>query len=118
MSQSQTTTRKRVTREDIRKREIKLDIVDRQAPPPLTKRLMTLVILPIILWVFDPAHGALWAACAATALWIGFFGMLLGERNRGDFDTGREILLSIMRAGAFGLAVGCWGFVVAQSMMQ
>ena len=113
---AQSTPRKRVTREDVRRREIKLDIVERQAAPPLSKRLMLLAIFPVALWFMIPAQGALWLALATTAIWIGLFGMLHGERRRGDFDTGREILLSILRAGAFGLAVGCWAFLVVRSM--
>ncbi|NUM55813.1 MAG: hypothetical protein HUU46_19405 [Candidatus Hydrogenedentes bacterium] len=115
MAQSQSTPRKRVTREDIRKREIKLDIVERKPAPPLSWRWMSLVFLPIVLWVIIPERGALWLAFMATAFWIGVTGMLVGERKRDDFDTGREITLSIVRAGALGLALGCWAFLILGS---
>jgi hypothetical protein len=114
---AQSTPRKRVTREDIRKREVKLDIVERKAAPPLSKRLMTLIILPVALWVVLPLQCALWMALAATALWLGFYGMLHAERKRDDFDTGREIALSIIRAGAFGLAIGCWTFLIVNAVV-
>lgn len=109
---AQTTPRKRVTREDIRKREIKLDIAERTSPPPLSKRLMTPIILPIALWFLMPERGALWFALTATALWIGVFGMLHAERKRSDFEVGREIALSIVRAGTFGIAIAGWAFLV------
>lgn len=105
-----TPRRRRVTREDIRKREIKLDIVELKPAPPLSKRYMVSILLPIALWVMLPSQGALWIALTATALWIGLFGMLYAERKRADFDTGREFALSIMRSCAFGLAIGCWAF--------
>lgn len=116
MAQSHSTPRKRVTREDIRKREIKLDIVERKPAPPLSWRFMSVIILPIALWVIIPERGALWMALTTTALWIGMAGMLQAERKRNDFDTGREITLSIIRAGALGLALGCWAFLFLGSM--
>ncbi|MBM3290338.1 MAG: hypothetical protein FJY92_09320 [Candidatus Hydrogenedentes bacterium] len=93
-----------------------MDIVERKDPPPLAKRLMLLVPVPLLLWSIIPGQGALWVALAATALWIGFFGMLNGERKRDDFETGREILLSILRACAFGLAIGCWTSLIVRAI--
>ena len=114
---AQTTQRRRVSREDILRREIKLDIVERKSPPPLSTRYMTPIILPLALWFLLPGYGALWMALIATALWIGFFGALHAERKRNDFDTGREIALSTIRAGAFGLAVGCWSFLLVNAVV-
>lgn len=107
---AQSAPRKRVTREDIRKREIKLDIVERPIPPPLAWRYMTPIILLIPLWIMFPAQGVLWLALTATALWVGCFGMRHAERKRKDTDVGREFILSIACAGTMGLAIGCWGF--------
>ena len=115
---AQSTPRKRVTREDIRRREVKLDIAERKPAPPLSWRYMTLIILPVALWFLLPSQGVLWMALAATALWIGFFGMLHAERKRDDFDTGREIALSIIRAGASGLAIGCWAFLIINAVAR
>ena len=112
---AESTPRRRVTREDVRKREIKLDIVEFKSAPPLSKRYMTPIILPLALWFLLPSQGALWMALTATALWIGFVGMLYAERRRDDFDTGRELVLSIVRGCALGLAIGCWAFLIVRT---
>jgi hypothetical protein len=111
---AQSTPRKRVTREDIRKREIKLDIVERKPAPPLSKRFMAFLVLPVALWWVIPSQGALWVALEATIAFIMFADMFIVERRRDDFDTGREFGLAIATMGALGLTIGCWAFVLTK----
>ena len=114
---AQSTPRKRVTREDIRKLEIKLDIVERVPAPPLSKRFMAFVVLPIALWWILPAHAALWIALEAAILFACVVDMFVVERRRTDLDTGREFALSIATAGTLGLTLGCWAAYIAVQVM-
>jgi len=111
---AQSTPRKRVTREDIRKREIKLDIVERTPAPPLSKRFMAFIVLPFALWWILPAHTAIWVALEATIIFACCADMLVVERRRTDLDTGREFALSIASAAALGLTLGCWTFLAVR----
>ena len=110
---AQSTPRKRVTREDIRKREIKLDIIERAPAPPLSKRFMAFVVLPLALWWMLPSYASLWIALEATILFTCVADMFIVERRRTDFDTGREFALSIATAGTLGLTLGCWVAYIA-----
>lgn len=114
---AQSTPRKRVTREDIRKREIKLDIVERTPAPPLSKRFMAFIVLPLALWWMLPAHASLWIALEATIIFACVADMFVVERRRTDLDTGREFALSIATAGALGLTLGCWAAYIAVHVM-
>ncbi|MDZ4860006.1 MAG: hypothetical protein SGI88_13590 [Candidatus Hydrogenedentes bacterium] len=107
-----TTQRRRVTAKDFPKREIKLDVVEPIIAPSLPVWYLAPSALPAALAIFLPSLGAMWAAIAATIVWLGFYGLLLFERKRKDFDVGREIVLSITRTVAFGLALGAWGYVI------
>lgn len=112
---SETTThRKRVTASDFPKREIKLDVVEPTTAPALPYWALATVLAPLALWFALPAHGALWAAVAATVLWLALAFMLRTERRRKDPDVNREIVLNIIQGGVMGLAAGCWAFVITR----
>lgn len=114
---AQSTPRKRVTREDIRKREIKLDIVERTPAPPLSKRFMAFIVLPFALWWMFRSDATLWISLVATVLFICALDMFIVERRRTDLDTGREFALSIATAGTLGLTLGCWAAYIAVHVM-
>ena len=114
---AQSTPRKRVTREDIRKREIKLDIAERIPAPPLSKRFMAFIVLPLALWWMLPAQAALWIALEATIVFVCVADMFIVERRRTDFDTGREFALSVAAVGTLGLTLGCWAAYIATHVM-
>ena len=103
-----TTQRKRVTPQDIKKREIKLDIVEQKKAPGVPIWYLAPVVLPVALWIFSPAHAGIWLALTATTLCGGFAGLVFAEQQRDDLVVDREIVFSFIRNLLAGVALAIW----------
>ena len=108
-----TTQRRRVTPQDIPKRQIKLDIVEPKQVPAVPVWYLGPMVIPIALWILLPAQAGIWLALTATFLWASLAGMVYAEGHRGDLEVDRELVLTGMRNIALGFALGCWAFAIA-----
>jgi hypothetical protein len=107
---SESSTRKRVTAQDIPKLQLKVAprIQPLRTPPQLPLWYFAPAAVPLALAYFIPSLLGLWTAAAVTCIWLGSWGLLRRVRREKHNWINHELWLYLATALAGGVALGSW----------